>query len=286
MLAIDILSDYIVRSERIMSTSERPPTPAGLEEAAERLAVNRRTTILQLLGEHRSVAVASLAQELGVSDTTIRRDLEKLQSSGAVHRTHGGAVLGAAEAVFRMPRVIPNLERKQRIGKLAATLVDDGDTIGLDAGTTTLEVARNLRNCKRITLVTTDLHIAYELTDWPEITINLTGGTLQGRFYSLMGPLALRTIREIHTRKTFIGVAAIAPNSGATDPFLEAAQIKQAMLESSDRCIIVADSSKLGATEFAHVARLDAISTLVTDADADPELLDRFRDFGIDVLLA
>jgi DeoR/GlpR family transcriptional regulator of sugar metabolism len=269
-----------------MSGSEHAEPTESLEDAAERLAVNRRSAILELLGEHRSATVSALAHELGVSDTTIRRDLDRLQSSGAVHRTHGGAVIGAAEAVFRMPQVIPNLERKQRIGRLAATLVEDGDTIGLDAGTTTLEVARNLRERKAITLVTTDLHIAYELTEWPDVSINLTGGTLQGRFYSLTGPLALRTIREVHTRKVFIGASGLAPSPGATDPHLEAAQIKQAMIESSDQCIIVADSTKLGRTEFAFVTGLENISTLVTDSDANPELLARFREHGIKVLIA
>lgn len=266
-------------------TMQQSEQQAGIEQSA-RLGTSRRTEIIKLLNRHHSLPVASLSEMLDVSEATIRRDLDKLQSDGVLVRTHGGAMIGAEKAVFRMPDTIPNIETKRRIARVAATMVEEGDTIALDAGTTTAELARCVRHFVGLTVVTNDLHIAYELTEASGITLNVTGGTLQGRFFALQGPLALKTIRSVHTAKAFLGLSALSADSGVTDPSLEAAQIKQAMVESSERTIMIADATKLAKTAFAKVVPLEAIDTLVTDSAAPTELLVRLRDRGITVMVA
>ena len=263
---------------------EREQHPAA--DAGMRLGTTRRTEIIRLLNRHQSLPVAELSDLLDVSEATIRRDLDRLQSDGVVVRTHGGAVIGAEKAVFRMPDSIPNIDAKRRIARVAAGMIAEGDTIALDAGTTTAELARCVRHRTGLTVVTNDLHIAYELTEAPGITLNVTGGTLQGRFYALQGPLALQTIRSVHTAQAFLGLSALSPTSGVTDPSLAAAEIKSAMMESSERTILIADSTKLGKTAFARVAELDAVHTLITDEAAPKRVLAEIRERGVSVIVA
>lgn len=271
-------------------TQGAPPrhSHAGPESVptGERLAAARRATISKLLGQHHSLEVAALARHLDVSETTIRRDLERLQADGVLRRTHGGAVIAASDLVFRMPSEIPNADAKRRIARLAATLIDDDDTIALDAGTTTAALAAEIRNDRRVTVVTNDLHIAYELTGYPNVSLNVTGGSLNGRFYELLGPLALDAIRRVRTSKAILGCSALSPTAGITDDSLDAAEIKRAMIESSETLVVIADSSKLGRTLLGSVAPVDSIGVLVTDHEASPSTVEALRDRGVLVYLA
>lgn len=267
-----------------MSTNAANDAGMTTDRSIEKLSAARQKRIITLLSERDSMLVDELSEYLNVSTATVRRDLTKLEARGELQRTHGGAVRSPESTVFRLPETIPHVEAKQRIGEVAASLIEPGGNIALDAGTTTAAIVPGIRRTGSVRVVTNDLHIAYQLTGYETIEVNVTGGTIHNRFYSLGGPLALRSMSTLHVDMVFLGISALSPDIGITDRFLEAAQIKQAMIAAADTCVIVADSSKLGSVQFAHVADLSQINYLITDEQAPDLLLETVRDQGVTVL--
>lgn len=248
----------------------------------------RHQTILELIEEQGSVQVSDLCTRFGVSEMTIRRDLAHLEQTGLVRRVYGGAVSARGRS-YEPPfltRAGEHREEKERIGRLAASLVHDGDSIALDVGTTTLEVARNLVDKHNLSVITNSLQIANVLANRPGIRLVITGGILRSGELSMIGHLAERAFREFYVDKLFLGVGGISIEAGLTEFNLEDALIKQAMLSTAKECIVVADASKLNRIAFAKIAPLSAVHKLITDSSADPETVKRLEETGISVVLA
>ena len=250
------------------------------------LPAERLERIRALLLAHGAVRVTALSKELNVSEVTIRSDLARLEQEGFARRTHGGAVL-ARGTRFERPFAEQQArfrEEKQRIGAAAAKLIEDGDTVILDVGTTTTEIARHLPQVSNLVVVTSALNIALELERYPGVTVVVTGGTLRPMQHSLVNPLGTVLLSQIHADKLFLGCNGVSAEKGITNSNMQEAEIKRAMIAAAKRVIVVADSSKIGAVAAAHVAPLSAIHQVITDTNADPVELERIRQRGVDVL--
>jgi len=251
------------------------------------LAEERRQRILALLDEKGAVTVAELRAHFGVSEMTIRRDMAVLESRGLLRRVHGGAVSARGRS-YEPPFLIRSglrVEEKRRIAEAAVTLIREGDSIALDVGTTTLEIAKRLRGMRNLTIVTPSLHIANILAESPDNRLILTGGILRFGELSLIGHLAERVFHELYVDKVFLGVGGLDLQAGLTEYNYEDAQVKRAMLGSAKECIVVTDSSKLGRVAFAVVAPVSAIDILITDTGADPQFVTKLKELGIKVIL-
>lgn len=244
--------------------------------------------VLEALQESGEVSVAALSRDAGVSEMTIRRDLEALERTGALRRVHGGAISGVSrsyEPPFAL-RAGRNADVKQRIGRAAAALISDGDTAVIDVGSTTLELARALHDASRLTIITPSLRAAHELSDNAGLRVIVTGGIARAGELSLIGDLAERAFEELHPDAVFLGVGGIDPVAGLTEFNLDDTRVKRAALASARRCVVLADSTKLGRVAFARICLLDRVDVLVTDSGADPAALDSIREAGVEVLTA
>jgi len=252
------------------------------------LSAERQRQIVQLLAERRRATVAELSEYFGVSEATIRRDLEKLNEKGEIQRAHGGAV--AIERAAPEPPVILRMgecaDEKRRIGRAAAQLVKDGETIFLGSGTTTLEVARNLGDRKSLTVITNALNIANQLAVNPDITMIVVGGLFRHSELSMIGHLTEQALKELRADKVIMGMRAISIEDGLTNDYLPETMTDRAIIRFAPEVILVADHSKFGKISTALVAPVTAIHKLVTDDKAPREMVARLRELGIEVILA
>jgi DeoR family transcriptional regulator, fructose operon transcriptional repressor len=251
------------------------------------LPTERHRRIRDLLDEHHVLRVSVMSDLLGVSEVTIRRDLEELERQGELERIHGGAV--SARRLRAEPRYVEAMtshpEEKRAIGRAAAGLVEQGDTLFLNGGTTTLEVFRHL-DAAGVKVITNHVGMAHEAGD-RELELILVGGHYRAPSNSLVGPFATETLRHVHATKAFIGVEGVSVRSGATTPTAVEAETARVMVERTrGRVILVADSSKMGTVADFVVAGIDHFSGLVTDPGIDPEYLDELAETGLDVLVA
>ena len=251
----------------------------------------RRRKILEIIQESGSRSVADLCALFEVSEMTIRRDLRDLDREGQLRRVHGGAVsnLGRSYEPPYTVRTTRNDEKKQAIGRRAAELVLDGDSIALDIGTTTLEIAHALQGKHNLTIITASLPIANEIVSnlslKADVRLILTGGIVRPGELSMTGHIAARTYEDFHVDKAFIGVGGMSPEDGLTEYNLEDALVKKPLIQNAHQRIVVADSSKIGRTTFTSVAPLSTVNTLITDSDLPPEILQDLQKLGIEVLL-
>jgi DeoR family transcriptional regulator of aga operon len=244
----------------------------------------RLNAILEKVNDTRSVDVAELAGVLGVSEATIRRDLQSLSRSGLLVRTHGGAIANDLDA--ELPTQIKAGRRqgeKSRIGQAAAGLVPDGAVIGMSGGTTTLELARALADRQDIAIVTNAVNIAAELIGRGGLHLVVIGG-LARPSAELVGPAAEAMLANYHLDMVFIGVDGLTAEQGCTTYDEMEAQTDRAFLQRGRRAIVLADHSKLGVVRFAQIAALARIDQVVTDRDADPAHLQSLRQAGPEVL--
>lgn len=249
---------------------------------------HRRTHILRLIDDRGSVSVVELAEQLGVSMMTIRRDLVMLESEGAVRRVHGGAVSARGrsfEPLFPMRAGVMQNE-KERIGAAAAELVSDGDSIALDVGTTAIELAHCLMARRNITVVTPSLHIANLFLNQPDVRLIVTGGIARPVEGSLVGELARQVFSQLHVDRLFLGVACLDASFGLSEYNWDDTLIKQAMIASAREVVVLADSSKFGKVAFAHVADFHQIHRIVTDREPPPEFLERLHDANVQLTIA
>jgi DeoR family fructose operon transcriptional repressor len=251
------------------------------------LGTERRSEIIRLLEENRVVKVSDLSQMFSVSEATIRRDLGKLARQGLLRKTYGGATVKDGSRSWGTLEAGPDLflEEKRRIGRAAAELIEDGDTISLQAGSTTLQVAQCLTRRNSLTVLTNDIDIAHELSKSPGIRVNLSGGILREGTRILVGPLAEQAISQFHVDKAILGVSAISLTEGLTNVDLLDAQIKTAMIRGADEVIVVADHSKLGKVHFAKVAPITAIHKLVMDDGISPDDIEAFEANRVEVIV-
>lgn len=248
----------------------------------------RRQSILESLREEQHVTVTTLSDRFAVSEVTVRRDLRELEEAGTLRRVHGGAVAG--QPAPPEPPVVRRMGRleacKVAIGRAAAALVRDGEAIFLGSGSTAAYVACALRDHKGITVITNALTVANELALVEEVTVVVTGGAMRRSELSLVGHLTEAAVHELRVDKVIIGMRAISPDEGMTNDYLPEVMTDRAILEMADELIVVADHTKFGKVAPALVAPVERIRTLVTDAHADPEMLERLRALGIRVLIA
>jgi DeoR/GlpR family transcriptional regulator of sugar metabolism len=252
------------------------------------LSEERHQIILNILENQGSVLVTDLVSQFDVSEMTIRRDLDVLERKGLLRRVHGGAVSdrGRSYEPPFLSRSTTHQEEKERIGKMAAGLVRSGDSITLDVGTTTLEVARHLAEKQNLTIITPCFQIAALLCENPSIRLILTGGILRHSELSMVGHLAERVFDEFYVDKLFLAAAGVDFEGGLTEYNLEDTLVKQAMIRTAKQVILVTDASKFNRVAFTAIAPINVIDTVVTDRSVPPSIVSRLKDLDIDVILA
>jgi len=245
------------------------------------LARQRQTLILERVRETGAVRVADLVRELGVSDMTVRRDLEILDERGLLEKVHGGATALEGSAQFEPTFVAKSSlqqSEKDAIADAAAALVEPGMAIGVSAGTTTYALAQRLADVPGLTVVTNSGRVADVLyqVGRPDQTIILTGG-IRTPSEALVGPFAVAALRTVHMDLVFVGVHGMEPHSGFTCPNLQEAETDRALIEAGRRLVVVADHTKWGVIGISSVARLDQADILITDAGIDADAAQTLR---------
>ncbi len=253
-------------------------------------ARERQEHVARIVEEHGRARVTELAVRFGVSTVTIRKDLLALESEGRLVRTHGGAIAAArsrAELAFDVRERLQPAE-KGRIGAAGAELVDDGESIVMDASTTALYVARNLkrrRDWTHLTVITNGLRLAGELAGYPGIAVLMLGGRVRWEALSVVGQLGDGLFDRINVQKAFVGAAGFTLDSGLADATEEEAQIKRAMVAAAREVIAVVDHTKWERIAFATFCQTDEITTFLTDDSAPADMVSALEQRGIDVRL-
>lgn len=230
----------------------------------------------QILGRAREdgrVDVAGLARELDVTPETIRRDLTSLERRGLLRRVHGGAIpierIGVEPAVSEREALLA--PEKRRIARAAVKEIGPDARILLDAGTTTMQIAKALPADRPLTVVTHSLPIAAVVAQMPLVRLHVVGGAVRDRTLAAVGPWAVRTLASLHADVLFLGADGVNVEHGITTPDVAEAAVKSQLVESAKRTVLVADHSKIGLVDFAYVAGLDAIDLLITDSTLDDD---------------
>ena len=256
------------------------------------MQTDRRRKIVEIVQESGSQTVGDLVDLFDVSEMTIRRDLRDLDREGLLRRVHGGAVssLGRSYEPPYAVRLTTNDLKKQAIGLKAAELVFDGDSIALDVGTTTLEIARALKGKRNLTIITASLPIANEIVSHlsldSDARLILTGGIVRSAELSMTGNIASRTYSDFHVDKAFIGVGGLSLENGLTEYNLDDALVKQPLIQNARQRIVVADASKIGRTTFNSIAPLAMVDTLITDPDRPGDIQQSLEELNIEVIVA
>ena len=243
------------------------------------LAQERRQIIIDLINKHRVVKVQDLMATFNVSIETVRRDLDFLESQGYLRKVFGGAVLSKrlADEPSYSAREVANLEEKRQIGIKCAELVEDGETLIIDLGTTTLEVAKNLKDKRNLTIITNAINIALELINIKDFRVFFAGGRLRYGDLSCSGFLTEDFLRQFNVDKAIIGVGGITLEDGISDYHVDESGTRRVMIEQSNKVIAVADYSKFGVKAFTKVCDLEDIDVLVTDWNVDEHLLKKYK---------
>jgi DeoR family transcriptional regulator of aga operon len=256
---------------------------------SDMLIDERRQHLLAKVQKEGRVLVSELSDTLGISRITIRKDLDYLESKGLVQRSHGGALsLQQGSALFDPSLQVKEqmqLKEKLRIAQAAANLVEEGQCVLVDSGTTTTVIARELRRFAHLTVVTNAVNIAKELTG-TEFEVILTGGTLRKNSFSLVGPLAEDVLNEIHADILFLGVDGFDVTVGLTTPNLLEARVNRAMVHAAKRVVVVCDSTKFKNRSLALIVPPNEIHTVITDDKIDKADLEKLTTSGIEVILA
>ena len=253
------------------------------------LVEERRRRILELLDAQERVTVEELVGHYGVSAVTIRGDLDALSEVGALIRSHGGA-LKRGEAPEDVPITVKETlhhAEKVRIGHAAAQTIREGETIMLDSGTTTAELARQIRflKLKSLNVITNALNIAMEIASLPHVRLIMIGGILRQMSYSLSGPPAEQALRGLHADRLFLAVDGLDPEIGLMTPDVLEAQLNAVMIQVSREVVVVADSSKFQRRSLSVIAKLDAVHRIITDSGAGADVLAALRARNVDVLV-
>lgn len=248
----------------------------------------RRSAILQILKENSNVSVSELSKRFGVSEVTIRKDLNLLKGRNLLVRTRGGAITNDAnrhddEMSIRFKRLAHRRE-KQAIGRAAADLIEEGDTIIIDSGTTTLQVACNLHKFNNLTILTNGLNVAQEVLSYKRFNVILLGGNIRNTSESVVGALAESNLKMFYCDKLFLGVDSFSVENGLSTPSVEEANINQIMISRSRKVITVFDSSKVNKRALAFITNLDKIDTVVTDDGMDKPTRSQLKSMNVEVI--
>ena len=248
----------------------------------------RRDEILELLREDGSAKVVSLAKIFKVTEVTIRQDLEKLEKEGLVVREHGGVYLKNIVDYVRSFSLVhqENMDKKEAIAKKCLDFIVPGDTIILDSGSTTTEIAKKIKGTKSdLTIITNALNIALILGGEPGIELIVTGGEFKPPTLSLTGQKAADFFYGLNVQKLFLATAGISLKSGLTYPGISDLVVKKAMIDAADVTYLVADSSKIGKSAFAGLGALSLIDYIITDSGIEEKDKKIFRDHEIELII-
>ncbi|MBP8047811.1 MAG: DeoR/GlpR transcriptional regulator [Anaerolineales bacterium] len=256
--------------------SEFTPTP------------ERQKQILSLLTRQGRLSVTEIVEQFSISEATARRDLESLASQGKAQRVHGGVI-----AVEQAPPELPILQRegeqadeKSMIGQAAAELVNDGETVFLGSGTTVLETAKNLRDRKKLTVITNSLPVLNALAGIKEITVVSLGGQLRESELSFIGHITEQALAEVRVDKVIMGARGLSLEHGLTNDYLQETLTDRAILKIGHEVILVADHSKVNRVSTALLAPLSSMNTFVTDSKADKKFIQALKKQNIKVVIA
>ena len=257
-----------------------------IEEKPVYFAEERKRKILEMLKAKSKILVPELCAFFNISPATIRNDLNELEAAGLLQRTHGGAILNAQVMYEQdsMQKEVKHMDTKQAIAAYAASLISDGDAIAIDTGTTTMELARMLKDKHRLTIVVNDIAIAALLEATTDATVVLVGGTLKKGFHCLVGPMAIKDIKGLAVDKAFIATNGINSKNGLTTPDMYLAETKKAMIGIANRVILLIDSSKLGNVSFTSFADITAIEKMIVDDRAEDGALEDIATMGVEII--
>jgi DeoR family fructose operon transcriptional repressor len=247
----------------------------------------RHQLIAEMLSKKSRIKVSEISELLNVSESTIRRDLKEMEEMGLLSRTHGGAVSSSVtnfEPSYN-EKETSSLEEKGSIGKAAAAMVKDGDTVVIDSGTTTLQIAKNI-TAKNISVITNSIDIASVLCQKEGVEVILTGGSLRSNTRAMVGQIAENVIRNFRVDKAFIGANGLSTEAGLTTPNYGEAQTKKAMIDIANKVIIVIDSTKFNKVNLAVISPASEITTIITDSAADKKVLKEYENLGIEVIIS
>lgn len=253
------------------------------------LAGVRLLTIERFLREEGSIRVTELSRVLNVSEVTIRRDLDALEQGNQIRRVHGGAIIFGDEVEtsnFFSQRLREHKEEKQRIGQVAAALINDGDVVILNAGTTTTQLARSIVvEKKELTVITNGVNIALELSKNSGITVILTGGTFRKTTLSLTGPKVAESLKDLNVEIFFISVQGISIERGLTSASFSDLDFKRAAMRAAKEVIVTADSSKFGNIEFCTIASLSEVQKIITDSKVSKNIVKQLKDHRVELIV-
>jgi DeoR/GlpR family transcriptional regulator of sugar metabolism len=247
---------------------------------------DRRETILSRLGIEGKVQVHDLAELFKVTTETIRRDLDRLEKEGRLRKVYGGAVRVRSEMTEPtfLKRSQMHLSEKQGIGRLAASLIGDGETVILDNGTTTLEIMRELKDRAQVTVITNSVPILTCALEGFKGKIIFTGGEVNPMYQAATGVIAHDLLNQFKVNKAFVSAGGISLTDGVTDYHLDEALFSRKMMERTEESILVADHSKFGVTNFAQIAPVGHFSMVLTDPGCSAEWMDTLARLDIEVL--
>lgn len=282
---IYVYNDMFILDTRIVTKS-----PFHYKDIKKRpmLANQRREKILELIKEDGSAKVIDLAKIFKVTEVTIRQDLEKLEKGGLIVREHGGGFLKNVEDQVKTFSLVhqENMDKKALIAKKCLEFIESGDTIILDSGSTTTEIAKKIVGIKNLTVITNALNIALILGAQPNIEVVMTGGEFKPPTLSLTGQKAADFFEGLNVQKLFLATAGLSLKSGLTYPSISDLVVKKAMIDAADTTYLVADSTKIGKSAFASLGALSLIDYIITDADIEDKHKTVFRDHEIELIIA
>jgi len=266
------------------STASRPRTGTG-----NLLPEERRRRILDMLHQNERITVSDLLQRFGVSRVTARADLDYLAGQGALVRSHGGALKNMdprSDYPLQLKQTLHHAE-KVRIAAAAVKLLNDGDTIAFDSGTTTCEIAKQITrlNLSSLTVITNALNIANELSGLPWVSLIMTGGILRHKSGSFNGPHALETLRDLNVDHLFLGADAFDVEAGLTTPDILGAQVALRMIELAQQVTVVVDASKFGRHSLTLSGKTEDIDRVITDSRVSAVHVDLLRQRNVEVII-
>ena len=252
------------------------------------LAEPRRMKILAWLQEEGSARVRELSAAFDVSEATIRQDLERLEADGYITREHGGAYLKSVPQQVQSMSLhhVENMDRKQRIGRAAAELVRDHETIIIDSGTTTTQFAENLKSRQELNIITNALNIALMLGANPTNTVHMPAGQFKAPTLSLSGEKSSDFFVGIYAEKLFLATAGLSFEAGLTYPAIGDIYVKRAMIKAASKVYLLADSTKIGRTSFSSLGSVDLVDTLITDDGISDAQRAGLEERGVKVIIA
>jgi DeoR family transcriptional regulator of aga operon len=257
------------------------------DDRPEMLIDERRQHILELIQNHGRALVSDLSEQLNISQITIRKDLDYLQSKGVIQRSHGGALRVPSSALIDptlQEKRKHNLREKERIAVAASKMVEEGQCVILDSGTTTTAVAERLKRFKQLTVITNAVNIAAELAG-TDFEVILVGGTMRKNSFSLVGPLAEDNLEEMHADILFLGVDGFDLEVGITTPNLLESRVNRAMVKAARHVVAVCDSSKFSRRSLSRIVPPGAVHQVITDQNLPREIEEALRAMGIAVTL-